>query len=65
MHQPIPSERSDLQEAVQRLPAGGTANTRRARIPGDLWKLVCRVVKVHCVANTSREFKLDYYRLKR
>ena len=66
MHQPIPSERTDLQEAAQAFARWRHSKpTSRARIPEDLWELACRVAKVHGVAKTSRELKLDYYRLKR
>jgi len=66
MHQPIPSEHTDLQEATQAFARWRQSKpTKRARIPEDLWELACRTAKTHGIAKTSRELKLDYYRLKR
>ena len=66
MHQPIPSERNNLQEAAHAFARWRKCKpTKRARIPEELWELACHAAKTHGIAKASRELKLDYYRLKR
>ncbi len=65
MHQPIPSERSDLQEAAHAFASWRESKpTKRTRIPEKHWELACHLAKTHGIAKASREPKLDYYRLK-
>ena len=48
MHQPMPSERVDLQEAAQAFARlRHTKPTRRGRVTQDLWHVACGVGNVH------------------